>query len=158
MPKPTPQHEWLQRFLGEWTYEATAAAPGEEPSLTIGTESVTALGDLWIVADIRGDIPGHDPMESFLSIGYDPAKERFVGNFICNLMTMMWTYEGALDADRRVLTLDTEGPGFDNPAELIAYQDVHEFMPDGTRELRSRCKGPNGEWIEFQRSVYTRKA
>ena len=45
MAEPQQEHRWLERFLGEWTYEAEAVmAPGQPPMKSSGTESVRSLG------------------------------------------------------------------------------------------------------------------
>ena len=32
------------------------------------------------------------------TLGYDPAKKKYVGTFIASVMTHLWIYSGSLDA------------------------------------------------------------
>src|SRR5438045_8337211 len=105
------EHEWLQQLVGEWTVEMEAAmAPGQPPTKVTGTESVRSLGGLWVLCEGRSEMPGGGAGTMLMTLGYDPAKQRFVGTFIGSMMSHMWLYEGTLDSAGKVLTLDTAGP------------------------------------------------
>jgi hypothetical protein len=111
--EPQAEHRWLQKLVGEWTYEHEASMAPDKPKETFrGTESVRSLGGLWTVGEGTGDMPGGGTSKSVMTLGYDPQRKRFVGTFIASMMTYLWVYEGTLDASRKVLTLDTEGPNF----------------------------------------------
>ncbi len=57
-PEPQKEHEWLQRFVGEWTFEGEATMePGKPPAKFSGTESVRSLGGFWILAEGQGEVP-----------------------------------------------------------------------------------------------------
>lgn len=91
-----------------------------------------------------------------LAVGYDPARGKFVGSWVGSPMASMFVYEGELDAARRVLTLSTTGPSFEDPAKQTEYQDIHELRDDGTRLLRSQFKDSDGNWQEMMRGVFRR--
>ena len=151
----TLQHKWLAQMAGTWTYTSTCVAgPDGEKHEMSGKETVRILGGLWAVGEMTGTTPG-GPMTAQIALGYDPAKGKFIGSFVCSAMAAMFVYEGSLDPDRRVLTLDTEGPAMDGDGTM-AYQDIVEIVDDDHRVMRSRMKGPDGEWIEFMRADYTR--
>ncbi len=148
--QPTDHHRWLERFIGDWTFAHTC---GEIE--TRGTESVHAFSDLWIVGDGQGEIPGtDDTMRMRLTLGYDPNTHRYIGTWIGGPMAQLFVYSGTRDAD--TLTLDTRGPSFEDPAELVRYQDIYTFVDDNTRTLRSRKLEDNGAWTEFMHGTYTR--
>jgi hypothetical protein len=154
------QHEWLQKFLGEWTYEhdSPPAKPGEKPAHKVsGTESVRSLGGLWIVADGKGTMPDGGAATMLMTLGYDPMKERFVGTWIGSMMTQLWVYDGQLNPAATVLTLDTEGPTFDGRNKLVKYRDLIEFKSDDDRLLRSESLGEDGQWHHFMTARYRRK-
>lgn len=111
----TDAHCWLQRLIGDWTYEIDPAdGHGESPQKIGGTERVRALGDVWIVGDGKGRMPDGSPADWQLTLGYDPGRQRYVGTWIGSMMNYLWIYrDGFLDADGRVLTLEAEGPTFD---------------------------------------------
>jgi hypothetical protein len=154
--EPQKEHQWLQQLVGEWTFEH-ACAPGQPPST--GTETVRSLGDLWILCDGRFEMPGGGPGVTLMTLGYDPAKKRFVGTFIGSMMTNLWTYEGSLTDN--VLTLDAEGPGFTPEGtptgKMARYQDVIEITNDGQRTLTSHILGDDGKWTQFMKAYYRRK-
>jgi hypothetical protein len=111
--EPHKEHEWLQRFVGEWTFEGECVmGPDQPPMKSTGSESVRSIGGLWVMGEGRGEMPGGGPSTSIVTLGYDPQKRRFVGTFIASMMTYLWVYDGALDAAGKVLTLDAEGPTF----------------------------------------------
>lgn len=155
--EPQKEHQWLQKLVGEWTSEAEATmGPDKPPEKFTGTESVRSLGGLWILAEGRGEMPGGGAATTLLTLGYDPQKKRFVGTFIGSMMTHLWVYDGALDADGKALTLDTEGPSMAAEGKMVKYQDVIEFKSDDHRTLTSRMLGDDGEWHTFMTANYRR--
>ena len=68
------QHEWLTKLVGEWAFESVADFGPDQPKLkSTGTETVRALGELWIVCEGRGKIPdADDEMSMRMTLGYDP--------------------------------------------------------------------------------------
>lgn len=156
---PQAEHDWLHRFVGDWTFEAECLMqPGEEPIKSTGQTSVRSLGGLWILCDGTGDAPDGTPVNSLITLGYDPQKTRFVGSFIASCMTHMWIYDGALDASGKVLTLDTEGPSFAGDGSLVPYQDIFEIADDNYWILKSRTPDADGKWMQFMTGHYWRKA
>ena len=112
-PEPQAEHKWLQRMVGEWTYEHDCSmGPDQPPMKATGTETVRSIGGLWTMGEGRGEMPDGKPAVTVMTLGYDPQSKRFVGTFIGSMMTHMWIYNGTLDASGKVLTLDTEGPDF----------------------------------------------
>ena len=109
--EPQKEHQWLQKFVGEWTYESEAQEGPDTPAeKMIGTETVRSLGGFWIVAEGQGSMPGGEVGTTMMTVGYDPQKQRYVGTYIGSMMSYLWVYDGELDADERVLTLAADGP------------------------------------------------
>ena len=158
-PEPQKEHHWLQKLVGEWTYEHDCSTGPDKPKETFrGTEIVRSLGGLWTVGEGTGDMPGGGAAKNIMTLGYDPQKQRFVGTFIASIMTHLWVYEGTLDATGKTLTLDTEGPSFAPGATGMAkYKDAIEFLTDDHRTLTSKMLGPDGQWHEFMTAHYHRK-
>lgn len=100
-------------------------------------------------------MPGGGIAKSIMTLGYDPAKNRFVGTFVSSLMAQLWLYSGTLDSAEKVLTLDTEGPSF-TAGGMAKYQDIIEFVSDDHRILRSQVLR-DGSWVEFMTAHYRRK-
>jgi hypothetical protein len=77
---PQKEHKWLERLVGEWTYEGEAPAePGQAPSKFSGTERVRSLGGLWVLAEGEGEMPGVGRATTLMTLGYDPDQERYTG-------------------------------------------------------------------------------
>lgn len=156
--EPQSQHQWLQRLVGEWTYETEEPSkPGQPPTKVTGTERVRAVGGLWIQAQGEGEMPGAGPVTSLMTLGYDPNKKRFVGTWIGSMMTYLWVYDGELDAAERVLTLNAEGPSMADDGTMAQYQDVIELKSDDERTLTARVQGADGKWQQFMTMTYRRR-
>jgi hypothetical protein len=159
MAEPQKEHQWLQRLVGNWTFETEASmGPDKPPEKAKGTESVRPLGGLWIVGEGKSLMPSGEPANTMLTLGFDPQKKRFVGTWVGSMMTHLWVYNGELDAAEKVLTLDTEGPSMSDDGTMAKYQDVIELVSDDHRILRSRVLGDDGQWQEFMVSHYRRSA
>jgi hypothetical protein len=155
--EPQKEHKWLQQLLGDWTYESEMEmGPGQPPEKCPGTESVRALGELWVVCEGRGKMPDGGPAIMLMTLGYDPAKKAFIGSWAGSMMTHMWIYRGALDAAQKVLTLDTEGPSFAGDGKMARYQDLITIKSDDERELSSRVLQDDGSWKHFMTATYRR--
>jgi Protein of unknown function (DUF1579) len=155
--EPQKEHRWLQKLVGDWTYEGEAIMePGKPAEKFRGTESVRSLGGLWILAEARGEMPDGDPATMLMTLGFDPQRKRFVGTWIGSMMTHLWVYDGGLDAHERVLTLDSEGPAMAAEGQMGKYQDVIELKSDAHRVLTSQMLGPDGKWRQFMTANYRR--
>ena len=154
--KPQAEHAWLSRMVGDWRCEIEAVmGPDQSPMTSTGRQTNRSLGGLWLIGEGEGETPGGGTMNSVITLGYDPAKGRFVGSFIASMMTHLWPYEGTLEGN--VLTLDSEGPSFSGDGTTAKYQDVIEVVDDDHWILRSRAPGPDGEWVEFMTAQYRRE-
>jgi hypothetical protein len=153
--EPQKEHEWLQKLVGDWTSEAECSmGPDKPPETFKGTESVRSLGGLWAVCE---GLPGGGTATTIMTLGYDPAKGKYVGTFVGSMMTHMWLYEGGLDESGKVLTLDTVGPSFAGDGTMAKYKDVIEFKSDDHRVLTSQVLGDDGKWTRFMTANYRRK-
>jgi hypothetical protein len=151
--EPQAEHRWLQQLAGDWTFETTM---GDKPSDTArGREEVRLLGDIWIVGEGEGEMPGFGIGRTMITLGYDPTTRRFRGTWVGSMMTALWVYEGTLEGN--VLTLDTEGPDFVNEGCTSRYRDVIELVDPDHRVLRSQTHGEDGKWTTFMTTHYRRE-
>lgn len=148
-PEPQKEHQWLNRFVGEWTVEGQASMGPDTPETFSGTERVRSLDGLWFFFEGEGAMPGGGYATSLMTLGYDPQKKRFVGTFIGSMMTNLWVYQGTLDASEKVLTLDTEGPSMSGDGTTARYQDAIEVRSDDERVMTSRVQGSDGQWTQI---------
>lgn len=153
--EPQNEHRWLQQLVGDWTFETICdRGPGQPESRQTGRETVRSLGGLWTIGE--GEMPDGGSDQSIMTLGYDPAKKRFVGTFVASMMACLWVYDGELDASQKTLTLDTEGPNYHGEG-TSKYQDIIEMVSPDHRILRSQFQGPDGNWVPFMTANYHRK-
>jgi hypothetical protein len=137
--EPQEQHRWLMQLVGDWSYETECdGAPGEPPMKTAGTGG------------------GQATMQ--ITLGFDPAKGRFVGSWVGSMMTHFWIYDGFLDETGTVLTLEAEGPSFSGDGGLASYRDIVTVKGHDHRILTGNVRNPDGSWTTFMTSRYRRKS
>jgi hypothetical protein len=155
-PERQRQHEWLQKLVGEWTFEGEVTMePGKGPEKFTGVETVRPLGDYWILIDCQSQMPGGQETMA-IALGYDPQTRRFVGGYIASMMPHFWVYEGSLDAAEKVLTLNTEGPNMLAEGKIVRFKDVMEIRNDNERVLTSQVLGDDGKWQKVVTIHYRR--
>jgi hypothetical protein len=157
MPKPQKEHQWLEQLAGEWTsvMEATMG-PDQPPMKSEGTQSAKMIGGRWLAATGQGEMMG-EPVTSVLTLGFDPAKGKYVGTFIASCTNDLWTYEGKVSDDGKKLVLDTEGPNMMTPGTTSKYQETIEIKDKDHYVFTSSIEGPDGKMIKFMTADYTRK-
>lgn len=149
--------EFLERLVGEWSVVAeTVLGPGQEPVRSESRVVARLLGGQWLVAEGSGTTPDGRPVTSILTLGYDPAEQRFIGTWISSMQAHLWQYTGRLDHAGTVLTLETEGPILGDPTRSTRYREVIEVEDADRHVIRSMILGPDGEWFEFARAEYRR--
>jgi hypothetical protein len=186
--EPQKEHDWLQKLVGEWTYESDEPTkPGQPPAKCTGTESVRSLGGFWVLAEGQGGMPGGGAATMVLTLGYDPQKKRYVGTWIGSMMSHLWVYEGAVDVTGNTLTLHAEGPnmavegktakplagrrGASGAEALLPcdwqhgqsrvtgeYKEVIEFKSDNHRVFTSHVLGEDGKWQTMMTVNFRRTA
>ena len=56
------------------------------------------LGGFWLVCrTARANLTGMN-MENVLTLGYDPEKKKYIGQWVDSMMPHAWKYEGEVDA------------------------------------------------------------
>jgi hypothetical protein len=152
------EHRWLQQLVGEWTYEGEASMGPDQPvQKWHGSESVRTVGDVWVLCEGQGEMPGEGTGTTLMTLGYDPQKQRYVGTFIGSMMTYLWVYEGSLDSAEKALTLHAEGPSCAGDGTTAKYRDVIEMVNEEHRTLTSHMLGADGAWTKFMTAHYFRK-
>jgi len=155
--EPQKEHDWLQQLVGAWTYESECSMePGKPPEKFKGVENVRSLGGLWVLCEGRGEMPGGGMATMLMTLGYDPQKKQYVGTWVGSMMTHLWVYDGSLDAEEKVLTLNAEGPNCAEEGKLAQYRDVIEIKSDEQRTLTSYMLGDDGTWHQFMSANYRR--
>lgn len=153
--QPGEQHAWLRRWVGEWSVEGEMyPAPGAEPIRSKGAEVVRPLGDLWIIGESEGTMPGGGSYSALLTAGFNPKTGRFVGSWIGSMSGYLWVYDGWLGGDE--LTLEAQGESCLQPGTMTTYRDITRLVSDNERRFRATLLNPDGQWQEIMSLVYRR--
>ena len=116
------------------------------------SERARRVGGVRIVAD-----PGGVKIVAVLTVGYDPAKKKYVGSWVDSVQTNMWIYEGTVSEDGKTFSLLADGPGFADPAKTAKYKDAWEFKSKDHIVLTGSVQGDDGKWTTFMTANYRRK-
>ncbi|TDK37641.1 DUF1579 domain-containing protein [Rhizobium deserti] len=152
LPKPQMEHSFLQRMVGAWEVHAPEMSDGAP-----WTEVCRSLQGIWFVAEGSGQMPGGGAATTILTLGYDPAKNKYVGSWIGSMMNHIWVYEGEVSEDGTTLSLYTVGPDMAEPDKTCDYREQIIFTDDNHRIFNSSARQPDGSWKQFMEAHYTRK-
>lgn len=147
------EHQWLQRLLGDWSWEMTADM-GKGLETYRGSAHVRAIGPLWIQAETSIPNPTGAPDLAVMTLGFNGRTNRFEGNFVGSMMDFQWVYDGHREGDS--LLLDCQGPDHEDPSKLIPYRDVVELVGNDEWILRGLVRKGDG-WHEMMKTTYRRK-
>lgn len=154
--KAIAEHRWLQRLIGEWTFTGSGllGAEGGRDNFS-GRETVRRLGEFWIAVEAESTAGGAIT-RSMMTLSFDLFRRRYVGTWAGSMMPALWVYDGQLDSSKRVLTLETEGPSFEQDGHIASYRDLLTVIDDDTRRVQSFVMAETGRWREFMFSEYKR--
>ena len=156
---PAEGHKALSTLLGSW--EATAstwmAGPDHPPSLSKGSsENSWVLEGRFVKQEFSGDIMGL-PMLGIGYTGYDNIKKEYVGVWIDNTSTAMYTLQGFLDKSGKVLTMlgTIDDPMTGERNKKVKYGTTFVDADNHVFEMHDlSIKGNNQKLVEIK---YTRK-
>jgi hypothetical protein len=144
IPPPTKEHQWLEKFVGEWISDVEiSCTPGEPPMKYTGTESTRMLGGYFVIAQGKGDST-EMPYASVMTLGYDPEKQKYIGTWVDTMTSHLWKLEGTVNAAGTALTLDTEKPC--GPGAVMKFKEATEFKSADHRIFTSSMQQDGGEW------------
>lgn len=155
--KPVPQHQWLQKLIGEWRSETEMTmGPGGETMRSEGRETVQDFGGLWAFGEGETKMPNGQGMRYKIALGYDVSFKEYRGGWFADMSSHLWKYTGELSPDGRTMTLNCVGPHMEKDGETANYRDVIEIIDDNHRTLTSYGQDENGEWQQFMKARLTR--
>jgi hypothetical protein len=155
-PKATPAHAWLKQMVGQWSSQSEAYFDPSQPAeKSKGTEVVKALGDFWIVNEVKSTMMGK-PFAGNMTMGYDQTKQKYVGTWVDSMTGKLWMYEGNVDATGKVLTLESEGECPMTPGKMIRFKDVTVMQDKNHKTYTSAMMNEKGEWVTIMTSKATR--
>jgi hypothetical protein len=156
MPKPTKEHEWLQKFVGQWkTQSKGVAAEGQPVIETQGTITSQMVGRFWVVNNIEATVSGM-AYKGVQTIGYDVKKKKYVGTWIDTMNGFMWQYTGSVEKNGTKLVLEAIGPDMMDPKKTSRYRDAYEFKSNNEVVVTSSMLGPDDKWVTFMTGSSTK--
>lgn len=156
-PEPEKEHQWLQKFVGEWSAKSTAdLGPGVPPLACDSSISSRMIGGFWVLNEMKGDTAG-TPMHGLQTIGFDRGRKKYVGTWVDSMSDYIWRYEGTVDETGRILTLEAEGPNMMAEGRLTKFQDIYEFKSADEIAMKSTMLGDDGKWITFMTGTARRQ-
>ena len=156
-PGPEKEHQWLHKFVGEWTTMSKASmGPDQPPMECSGTIESRMVGEFWIINELQSS-PAGMPMRGIQTVGYDATKKKYIGTWVDSMMNHLWLYEGTVDESGNKLTLEAEGPNFMAAGKLAKFRDAYEFKSPDLIIVSSSMLGEDGKWITFMTGESRRK-
>lgn len=153
---PQEEHKLLEKFLGEWVTSADMSMPDGSPAQAKGKEVCTSLGGLWAIMHGKSSMPDGGEIEYQCGVGYDVSFKGYRGFWVMNMSSHLWKYEGILNEDQTVLTLNCVGPHMVEDGKTANYRDVHTFIDPNNRKMESFYENDRGEWIHFSTTLFKR--
>ena len=156
-PSPQEEHKWLVQFVGQWDMVSEGPAELVEPGQTNeATMTARMIGPFWVVSEMEGDTPV-GKFRAIQTIGYDAARQKYVGTWVDSMTNYLWHYEGTIDASGMKLTLEAKGPDIFTGEGVAKYRDSYEFISSDEFRTESSMLGEDGEWVTFMSGTATRK-
>jgi len=141
----------LDKDVGRWSADIVFhGPPGAERRVTGTAEGRLVGHGRWLVTDFAtegGDFEGHSVM------GFDPARRAYVYTWVDSLRPFLAVGEGHWDAERRVMTIDTEA---DYDGRRLQWREETRSVDADTREFRSFMRGPDGAYHPTMTATYRR--
>ena len=159
LPKPREEHRFLEKLVGDWIATAATGIEDYDPDdpAKAWTETVRSIGGLWVVCEGRGAMSAGDPATMIMTLGFDPRAGHYVGSWIGSMMDKFWVYKGWVEPDGTTLTLEAEGPSFEDPSATAIYHDVITFIDDDHRTFSGSVRQPDGSFKTFMTSEFERR-
>lgn len=104
---PGEPHRKLDVFVGTWDVETRAfmGGPGTAPTVSKGSCTYSwAVGGRFLKQEFKSEMMGM-PIEGVGYTGYDNFEKKYVGAWLDNSTTAIFTLEGAMNKEGSVLTM-----------------------------------------------------
>ncbi|MFT5049916.1 MAG: hypothetical protein ACI8QZ_001309 [Chlamydiales bacterium] len=107
MVQAAPQHNMIQQGTGEWAGTVTMYMEGQASTAPC-SEVVASIGDLWTTSRFEMEFMG-TTFTGASTLGYDPAKKKFVGTWIDNGHPTLTVMEGTYDEAKKAIVMHYDG-------------------------------------------------
>ncbi len=154
LPEPTAEHRRLLENVGNWNVECEFYWDPSAPLLTRAKERVERLGEFWTVSSFECDIMGRT-LHGSATVGYDPAKKKWVSTWIDSFNPSLFVFEGTSDASGAVLTFSGKGPD-PQSGRLTTWRSVEKRLAPDRRQFDLYMTLPDGKEMHLFQYRYTR--
>ncbi len=148
MPKPSPEHTLLKKYVGNW--DATMKMQGMEMKCS---QTTKAIGEFWTSSTFDGDFGGMK-FTGQDTMGWDPKKKKYVNTWVDSMAPHSMQMEGDFDKATNTLTMTGNGVGMDGKptknktTSVWKNDDELDFM---------LFEEKDGKWVEHFTISYKRK-
>lgn len=129
---------------------------GAAPLKGEGTMTGRTLGGFWVINEIKVSMMG-TTVTGMQTIGFDPAKKKYVGTWVDSMSNHMWNYEGTIDKTGKKLILEAEGPNVMAKGKRSKFRDTYEFQSADKILATSLIQMEDGKWVAFMTATMRRK-
>ena len=143
---------WLKKFEGTWA--SVSKQPGSDTVVGKGMMVSRVLGTQWVMNEFTAEVSGI-PYTAIQNLGFDPSQKLFRGRWIDSMSDFEWTYEGTLNESGTTITLNADGPDWQDPSKIKKYRDVYEFKSDTQIAALSQIMN-EGKWETFMTATMTK--
>jgi hypothetical protein len=149
-----PHCAHLKKAVGVWDM-AMKMYCGPEPSHSKGVETVTMLGEFWLLAGVESEAMGQ-PFRGHCVTGYDMVKKKFISMWVDTMAPYAMHFEGGLNAAGDTLTLECTMPDPMMGGAQARYVIVDRWTGPHTREFSMVQHSVMGE-MRMMETQYTRR-
>ena len=151
--KPNDEHSRLMATVGVWDAEISMATPDGNTAST-GVENVKKLGELWTVADFEYEFMGV-PVQGHGTMGYDPAKKKYIGTWVESGSPFISTLEGEYDEEKNAIVYKMQGK--DPEGNDAEYRIITAAQDDTHRSFELHAKIGEDEYMKVLTINYTKR-
>lgn len=94
MPKPTPEHDRIQKLVGTWKVSCTFFMdPSQPPMQCDAVETFEAVGPFFVISRYETSFMGA-PFVGRSTLGYDPHQEKWVTTWVDCMSPVLFQLSG----------------------------------------------------------------
>lgn len=155
--QPTPAHEWLGHFVGEWDVKTSMwMDPSAPPMESTATSTVSwRFPSKWIEESFKGDMMGM-PFDGMGLTGFDTVRKQYVSVWIDSMGTGLYASAGSINPEMTTLSMygEMNEPMTGEMGKMVMYQVTIKDADHHTFEMKEVVYG---EPMVMMRMEYTRK-